>query len=195
MQGEGTVRDDMLADADEAWAEARDEGHPASRGAASRHRTASRPGGGAVVTSALAGAAALAVLDRLEARLLGGPAVYAPRVLASRLARRYLGREPSPAVARVTGVALRGAYAASLATAYAWLRAVVRRAPMGRACAFGAAVATGERTVLPRIGATPRIAAWSPRERRLLYVQATTFCVVVEGTLGALAARTGDALG
>jgi len=125
----------------------------------------------------VAATAALGRFERLERLLLGREPSYAP----ARVAERFLGSHRF-------GPLLRWTYGPALGAVYGALRSRFR-VP---ALAFGAAIATAELLIMPRLGATPPLRG---REAIALFLHAAAFAVAAEAALsqaGRSASRSAD---
>jgi hypothetical protein len=129
------------------------------------------------------GTLALTAFERLEWRLLGKRAVYAPASIGQRLAQRWLGcRYASP----LTGYALRTLYGPALAVALKPLAAGTR-GPGEEGLRLGLAIYLFELGAMPAAGATPRVADWPRNERWVLLLHTTAFGLATALARSALA--------
>jgi uncharacterized membrane protein YagU involved in acid resistance len=122
----------------------------------------------------LLGALILTGADRLERRLLGRSAIYAPPTIARRLFGRRGAREQSR-FASLHGFALRAAYSAALGALYGALR---ERFPRRRTIAgitLGAEIWVFELVALPALGVVPPLRDWPPTELALLLAHTLVF--------------------
>ncbi|HEX8821069.1 MAG TPA: hypothetical protein VF794_14165 [Archangium sp.] len=139
-------------------------------------------GAGALGTLALTG------LEPLRDSLLGRPPPYAVKHLASRGAKRWLGRRLGPRAAQRWGLVLRWVYGPTLGLLQAWLRPWLSQGGARRGLVLGGGVWLFERLAFPLLGVTPPPRSWAPAERWWLPLQTSVFGLVTEAVLS----RTGE---